>query len=622
MSLVECGRELRVEGATGDGVHPGMLPCGGVSTPAPGTPSPLRYRVRVLGAEQALDVLLVIDDPAADLIIGTPTWVPGAYAFLKYGRDVFDVRASRGRLTRHGFAAYHIASEPDGRTPLEISCRASAADPAWGELAGIVRHDHAVLLATRYLRPDGDDRPCRVTYEIPAGWSLHHPAGARRIDDHTWEYPSFAALMDSPVVAGTFEVHTRTLHGVQFHHVFLDRAVGFDTEIGTFMDDLGKIAEQTHAIFGSFPFENYTYVFTFDPTAHWGLEHASATMIALGENALIDPEARADALRVAAHELFHAWNVCRLKPSPLGRADLSSGSFPDTLWVAEGFTRYYEFLLLVRAGVYTPEELLSNLVNYYRQLTAMPAYRRVTAVDSSRATFLNHNRYPGSVNGTVDYYDLGMLIAFDLDVALQQAGSALDREFARFYATFVDHADGFTQADLRSFFGAIHPAFAELIAREAERAGGLRAPESFGQLGFEVTTAQLPRAGIVLEKGEGPAIADGAYESPAARAGLAPGDVLMTVGGFPFHKKSFAWLVAHRESLAIEVRRGHRFHAFTIRPELRSDITGLRWIGDTTQAERLRSWLGIARAPAFTQAEGAAIPLTSYRNFHGIQTIL
>jgi len=82
-----------------------------------------------------------------------------------------------------------------------------------------------------------------------------------------------------------------------------------------------------------------------------------------------------------------------LRPAPLEKLNLDEGTFTEGLCVAEGFTRYYEFLSCTRTGVYTTNEFFSSVVNYYTHLSRTPAYSQVTAVDSSLATYANHAKY-------------------------------------------------------------------------------------------------------------------------------------------------------------------------------------------------------------------------------------
>src|SRR5262249_18316396 len=154
----------------------------------------------------------------------------------------------------------------------------------------------------------------------------------------------------------------------------------------------------------------------------------------------------------------------------------------------------------VRAGELTPEQLFSNVVNYYRHLVAIPAGRRINALDSSRATFLNHTRYPGSVNATIDYYDAGMLAAFELDAALRLASKdGLDQGMAQLYAQAMKHGGGYSQEDALRILGRD----AQKLLRERIE-GPLPHPQDtrhqLAQLGFKLETKQVRYIGIVLAK--------------------------------------------------------------------------------------------------------------------------
>jgi predicted metalloprotease with PDZ domain len=583
------------------------------------------YLVRVLPKSCQLEVELTVRSlPKGPVRFELPTWVPGAYAFMRYARNLYDVKAREpksGRalpVRRSGWSGFEVV-EADGEVTL--SYRVHGYDPAWGEMVGVVQHDQAVILGTHYLYAVGQLGPRTVRYEVPTGWKVHHPAGAETVGANAWRYPSYHALLDTPVVMGQFELVTRTWQGTPFHHVFLDRAVGYERELDGFVDSLMKVVESARDVFGSFPFEHYTFIFTFDSKSGWGLEHASSTMIALSEHALIDPDERARGIRVAAHELFHAWNVCRLRPAPFMKMEYAAGSFTDGLWVSEGFTRYYEFLLSVRSQAISVETFFSNVVNYYRHLVAMPAYRRTTAVDSSLATFLNHSRYPGNINNSIDYYDKGMLIAFDLDAELRRLDppTSLDREFRGFYEAFVGKGDGFTQSDVRRFFGRHGAPIAELISREVEGEGGLSVPEQLEQLGFGLESEKVRYLGIVLDKNQGPAVNNVLDDGPAGKSGLAAGDELLRVNGFAFDLASLKWLIAHEPKLTLEVKRAHRFFTFEIETGEREQLSSLRWTGSDLQAHAIRQWLG---REDFKPTPGQHLPLGSFENFHGIQTVL
>jgi predicted metalloprotease with PDZ domain len=374
-------------------------------------------------------------------------------------------------------------------------------------------------------------------------------------------------------------------------------------------------------MFGSFPFEDYTFVYSCNPKARWGLEHLTSTMVGLAADVFTDADARATGVRVAAHELFHAWNVRRLRPAPLGHLDLVGGDFTDGLWLAEGFTRYYEFLTCTRTGLYSPRQFFSTIVNYYRHLEVLPAYHRVSAVDSSRATYLNHGqKYAGRVNNCIDYYDKGMLIAFGADTVLraEKPDAGLDEAFAAFYTRFAWRGAGYTSADVRDFFDEIHPGLGSRVYREATEVAGLDMAGLLGRLGFSVQDETVPYVGLVLADDAGPAIYGVLDTGPAGASGIAPEDVLIAVDGVTFDPGALRWAIAHQDTVALSVARGNQTRTYQIPVGRRWQIGRLRWIGDDRQAGLIAAWLG----HDFDPEPGQDFPLDFYSNVHGIETVI
>ena len=584
-----------------------------------------RYTIALDPQRHQILLTLQLDGvPPGPLRLAVPTWVPGAYAFLRFGRDVLELRAedaASGRslpVTRAGWSGWTVESAPSA---VRVHARINAWEPAWGEVAGLVDARWAVLSAARYPFAPGLPGPCEVEYRLPAEWPLHHPSGAEPVGPGRYRYPGHAALLDTPVVAGAMTRVTRMVRGTPFHAVFVDRPPVGDAEEGpSFVEGLARIAETCHDVFGSFPFADYTFVFETSAESTWGLEHGGCTLVTLDPEVLIDRHQRNEAYRVSAHELFHAWNGCRLKAAPLGAPDLVAGSFPDALWLTEGFTRYYEFLLGVRGGWLSPAELFANLVNYHRHLEMRPAWGRVTPEDSSRATFLNHHRFPGAVNASLDYYDQGMLLAFDLEVELRSARDSLDAAMRDLFAAWAGRGTGYTSADIRDFFAARRAEAGVLVAEGAGRAGALQTERSFHRLGFEVERGAVPFLGLLFDgEGKGARVSDVADASPAAEAGLAPGDELLGVAGWAFRPTFFRWCIEHQPRVELAVRRGERRWTVEVPVGQRTEIRRLTWAGTADQAEAVGRWLGVAD---FQPKPGRVFGLGSHDNFHGIQTIL
>ena len=589
-----------------------------------GESSTLSYTVTIYPARHELVIEMRLLGPAAqgDVLVELPTWVPGAYAFLPFARDLFNlsaVDAASGAaltVTRQGWQGFEISGATAG-VVLTYTVYAYALE--YAELCGLLDSDYGILIGTRYLRPPDWTGPCTVTYTLPEGWAIHHPSGATRVHGGvTWEYPSHLTLLDSPVVVGQFDRVVREVRGTPIQMVFIDRALGYESEVDRFADEVGKIAEEFASVFGKFPFEDYTFILSFSPNAHWGLEHATSSVCGIGPEVFVNPAKTSFALRLLAHELFHAWNVCGLKPAPLGKPDLRSGSYTEGLWVGEGFTRYYEFLALTRTGVYTAEQFFSSMVNFYRQTSAVPAFSRVTAIDSSLATFVNHRRYSGRCNNTIDYYDKGMVVAFDIDAELRLHNDSLDRAFADFYDGYIDVEGGYTTDDMVHFLDGRCAGLGKLVRREIGETGDLSIRQQLERLGFQVRTESVPYLGLLFREAIGPTIGDVPDDSPAGGSGIAPGDVIVNVNGFPFSAAGLTWAVKHG-SLRLVVTRGHRTLSFEITPGVRTRIASMMWNGDDEQAERIRRWL---KRPEFRPQPGERISLDFYENFHGIEILL
>src|SRR5450631_4487177 len=176
-----------------------------------------RYTVEVEPRRHQLHLTLELDGlPPGALRLRVPTWVPGAYAFLRYGRDVLTLDAidvASGRpldVTREGWAGWRIENAPPA---VRLKARLNAWDPSTGELAGLVDDAWALLLATRYPYAPAHPGPCEVEYLLPEGWPVHHPAGAAQLGARLFRYESQAALLDAPVVAGAVTRATRMVRG-------------------------------------------------------------------------------------------------------------------------------------------------------------------------------------------------------------------------------------------------------------------------------------------------------------------------------------------------------------------------------------------------------------------------
>src|SRR5690606_13089610 len=80
-------------------------------------------------------------------------------------------------------------------------------------------------------------------------------------------------------------------------------------------------------------------------------------------------------LSLVAHEYFHLWNVKRLRPKALGPFDYDRENYTTGLWIMEGFTSYYDNLIIKRCGFYDEKEYLTLLANDFNIVLNRPDMR-------------------------------------------------------------------------------------------------------------------------------------------------------------------------------------------------------------------------------------------------------
>ena len=133
-------------------------------------------------------------------------------------------------------------------------------------------------------------------------------------------------------------------------------------------------------------------------------------------------------LGVASHEYFHAWNVKRIKPAAFTPYDLTRENYTEQLWMFEGFTSYYDDLMLLRSGVIGTESYLELLGRAITRHLRTPARNVQSVAASSFDAWTKYYRQDENApNAVVSYYVKGSLVALALDLTLRRDGkSTLD----------------------------------------------------------------------------------------------------------------------------------------------------------------------------------------------------
>ncbi|RKP43951.1 M61 family metallopeptidase [Trinickia fusca] len=532
---------------------------------------PIRYTiVPKQPAAHLFEVTLTIQDPDPEgQRFALPTWIPGSYMVREFARNIVTLKAfndagRKVRIEKADKQTWQAAPVKGGALTLryevyawDLSVRAAHLDDTTGFFNG-----SSVFLAAL----GHENAPCVVDIQKPAGatyrdWrvatALSEARGTKRYGFGLYEAQNYDELIDHPVTLGQFALATFKAHGVPHDIVIAGRTVSVDMD--RLAADLKRICEAQIALFEprtkKAPVDRYVFMTQAVSDGYGGLEHRASTALICNRTDLPVvgrpqmTEGYRTYLGLCSHEYFHTWNVKRIKPAAFAPYDLSRENYTSLLWLFEGFTSYYDDLMLVRAKTITEADYFGMLGKTVGGVLRGSGRLKQSVAESSFDAWIKYYRQDeNSPNAIVSYYQKGSLVALAFDLAIRartDQRKSLDdvmrllwqrygRDFYRGKATGVEEADvpaliaEATGVELGALFtDAVHGTrdlplealfspFAVTLSPDLGNPGGDGDKPSLGARvrgGAECTLA---------------AVHDG---SAAQKAGLSAGDVLIAVDG-------------------------------------------------------------------------------------------
>jgi len=264
----------------------------------------------------------------------------------------------------------------------------------------------------------------------------------------TYTAPDFDILYDCPILVGNLEeLPSFTVKGIP--HRFIGYQLG-DFDKTQFMNELKKIVEAATNMMGDIPYKHYTFI-SIGPGAG-GIEHLDNTTVSFSGNAYQTQEGRIRLMHFLAHEYFHHYNVKRIRPIELGPFDYDHGPRTKLLWVSEGLSVYYEYMLVHRAGLSTNEELLNAFRNNMIAFENKPG-RLYQSLEQSSYDTWSDGPFGGDLNKSISYYDKGPVVGLILDFRIReltQNKRSLDDVMRYVYREYYQKKKrGFTDAEFR-----------------------------------------------------------------------------------------------------------------------------------------------------------------------------
>jgi predicted metalloprotease with PDZ domain len=600
--------------------------------------APLQYSIRPVNpAAHLFEVTLHIAEPAAEgQRITLPAWIPGSYMIRDFARNIVQIGAKSGdgevamrKLDKQTWLL-ETRSQPVTVTyqvyAWDLSVRAAHLDQTHGYFNG----------TSVFLRVMGQEQhPHDVAIEPPAGdayadWRVSTTLPASGVDARgfgTYRASDYAALVDYPVEMGR-QTGCEFQVGNVPHSVAITGRYSCDLE--RLSQDLAEICGQHADMFGELPVERYLFLVMATADGYGGLEHRDSTSLICARGDLPRPgldapdEGYRRLLGLCSHEYFHLWNVKRIRPERLQRADLDSETHTELLWAFEGFTSYYDDLALVRSDCITPVSYLELLAQgITRVMRGAGRLKQSVAESSFDAWTKFYKQDENAPNAIVSYYSKGALVAFGLDMTLREAtGDAVTLDdlmralWQRHGAPDIgvpedgieSLASELAGTDLADFFARYVHGTDELPLAEWFSAVGvglqLRAASDPADQGCSSEDAPKPVAakpvlGARWSNEGGVALLSQVFDGGAAQmAGLSAGDRLIAIDGLQANPDKLAAQIARAPgSVTVHAFRGDVLMTFQLEPRPAPDDTATLWLLedsqlDATQRDRRAAWLG------------------------------
>lgn len=501
----------------------------------------------------------------------------GRYALHEFAKNIysvnaFDAKGNKLEVVRTSPYTWNVP-KPSDNMKVEYTLFADYADGTYSGINTIQAHLNApasYLLvdnfynenfekdaSIRKTKENKELKTIEVTFSLPqnykdlAGYNDKNAdkwtvaTQLPQINDSTFYAPNYYYLLDSPVLIGNLFWSEWKEAGQNFR-VALNKTgtETTDKEATDYVENVKKIVKEEIALFGeapAFDYGTYTFLLNYQPTAHGdGMEHRNSTIIT--EDAKLDFQH----LFTVAHEFIHAWNIERLRPQSLEPFDFSSTNMASELWFGEGFTTYYTYIVMRRAGL-VDDETFANLMNgQLNYVLTSPGHNFHSPAEmSQQAAFADAataNDPLSHYNTFISYYPYGAVIGLALDMEMRKRfDKGLDDYMQAMWKQFGKTEKSYTMSDLQNmlyevtkdkefseqFFkkhilGHELPNYNELLATVAmDNQLNQKGKLWFGKLGLDIDEKKKEKNATISNYM--------LFGSPFYNAGLEKGDVLVSI---------------------------------------------------------------------------------------------
>jgi predicted metalloprotease with PDZ domain len=601
---IGCALVLSAGSSSAQSAGPQPLPVPAQIAAPKDTPYPGAIRLSVDATDIVRHIFSVQETvpvrPGEPIVLLYPQWTPGNHgptgrvdkvaglmiyangARVQWMRDPVDV------------FAFHV-DVPAGATKLDVNFQfTSPTDTNEGrvvmtpEMLNLQWNAVALYPAGYFAR----QIMLEPSVRLPEGWefatALETAATSGGVT--TFKPVSLDTLVDSPIFAGRYFKRLDLDPGgrAPVHlNVVADRADLLEMKPEQ-LEAHRALVQQAYKLYGSHHYDHYDILLALtDHMGGIGLEHHQSSENATVPTYFTEWDKNADSRDLLPHEYTHSWNGKFRRPADLWTPNFNVPMRDSLLWVYEGQTQYWGFVLAARSGLLTRQQALDAIAAtaaVYDHRTG----REWRAMQDTTNDPIAAMRRPlpwRSWERSEDYYSEGQLMWLDADTLIREKSGgekSLD-DFAREF--FGVHDGSFVPStyvfeDVVKALNAVQPNDWATFLRARLDGHGPGAPlDGITRGGYKLVYTDTPsnyfkdaearRKVTDLTYSLGMIIAaeaklsDVQWEGPAYKIGLTVGTQIIAVNGIAFDADRLKSAIkdANKTGAAIEllVKSGDRF---------------------------------------------------------------
>ncbi|WP_099185624.1 M61 family metallopeptidase [Sphingobium fuliginis] len=535
---------------------------------------------------------------AGPMTLLMPQWLPGNHAprgqiekltGLSFTADGKPLAWKRDPLNVYGF----VIDVPQGTKQVVASFQfLSATQPNQGrvvvtpKMLNIQWESVSLYPAGYYTR----QIPIQATVTYPDGWQAATALRGKKTGSTVaYETIDYEALQDSPVFAG---LHFKPVD--LGHNVTLNIVADDADELDAKPDQIArhkKLVDEAGALFGTYHFDHYDFLFAItDEMGGIGLEHHRSSENQV-EPGYFKKWGDGDALldrNLLPHEFTHSWDGKFRRPDLLWTPDFNVPMQDNLLWVYEGQTQFWGYVLGARSGLFSKQETLDAYAHIAAKLDTARGREWRPMEDTTHDPIISARRPKGwsSWQRSEDYYNEGLMIWLEADAIIRQqtrGAKGLD-DFARAFFGINPGDWGqvvYNRGDVIKTLNAVAPydwagffqKYVDSTTRETPKGG-------FTLGGYRLVYGDTPGAITKAAEGSGKftdqsfgigmivkndgEISNVVWDTPAFKAGLATGSKILAINGDEYSGDVFKAAIKSGKPLQIIVKQDKYYRTLTL----------------------------------------------------------